>query len=328
MFLKKAKGLKLWGKVFLITLLVVFFIRVFFVESYTVSSSQMETALFKGDRVLVNKTSYGIRLPMTLLSIPFTFDTFFGLKSYSDLIHLNYHRLFAGDISRNDVVLFNNPLETDKPLDKRSLFLSRCVAVSGDTIEVEGADFFINGKSYIPSPDLLMSFRFPRQEMNSVFSLMEALEIPQRDDKSDSLWVHSKLNRYEVFLINQNLPDSSKLVLSDESLPAYKLVVPSKGMTIGLNNYNIKLYSHIIAEEEEGNVKIENSRIYVDDRIIFSYEFKNNYYWLLSDNVDQATDSRVFGFISEKNIIGKASLIWYSSGEEGLRNNRIFTFVK
>lgn len=328
MFLKKAKILKLWGKVFLITLLIVFLIRVFFVESYTVSSSQMETALFKGDRVLVNKTNYGIRLPMTLLSIPFTFDTFFGLKSYSDLIQLGYHRLLSSSVGRNDVVLFNNPLEADRPLDKRSLFLSRCVAVAGDTIDVEGADFLINGKSYVPSPDLLMSFRFSAQQKDSVFSLMNSLNIPERDDKSDSLWIYSKLNRYEVFLINQNLPDSSQLVLDNASLPSYKLIVPAKGMTIGLDSYNIPLYSHIIAEEEGSNVKIENSRMYLNDRIIFSYEFKNNYYWFLSDNVDQATDSRVFGLISEKNVIGKASVIWYSSGEDGIRSNRIFTFVK
>lgn len=122
------------GKVILITLLIVLIIRCFFVESFTVSSSQIETTLQVGDEVLIDKTAYGIRMPITVLSIPFTFDQLWGKRSYFSAIQLPYARLFTGQISRNDIVLFNNPLEEDKPLDKRSLLLNRCCAVPGDTV--------------------------------------------------------------------------------------------------------------------------------------------------------------------------------------------------
>lgn len=320
MFLKKTKIVKWWGKVFLIALLFVFIIRVFFIQSYTVSSSQMETALLRGDRVLVNKVFYGIRMPITLLSLPFTFDKFFGVKSYSDLIQLGYHRLFGKMVDRNDIVLFNNPLETDKPLDKRSLYLSRCVAVAGDTIKVQGSDFYLNGVKSVSSPDLLQSFRFSRDAKDTVLAVVNSLKITPRDVTMDSTSVYSTFNRYEAFLVNQKLPDSLRLEVNDQEKLSYDLVIPSAGMTIVLTEFNRPLYSQIINDEAGEAVKIKDMK---------SYTFQYNYYWFLSDNTDDAIDSRSLGFISEKNIIGKASIIWYSSSkEEGVRWTRLFSCVK
>lgn len=318
--MKKTKILRWWSKVFLIALLVVFFIRVFFIQSYTVSSSQMETALLRGDRVLVNKLSYGIRMPITLLTIPFTFDNLLGLKSYSDLIQLDYNRLFGKIIGRNDIVLFNNPSEIEKPLDKRSLFVSRCVAIAGDTIKVQRGDFYLNGIRSVSSPDLLQSFRFDRESKDTVFAVVKSLHITPRDLTMDSTSIYSTLSRYEAFLVNQKLNDTIQLQLNIQDTISYDLVIPAAGMTIALSEFNIPLYNQIINDEMGTKVKFKDLK---------SYTFRYNYYWFLSDNADDAIDSRTLGFISEKDIIGKASFVWYSSNEEnGSRWNRIFSNVK
>lgn len=318
--MKKTKILRWWSKVFLIALLVVFFIRVFFIQSYTVSSSQMETALLRGDRVLVNKLSYGIRMPITLLTIPFTFDNLLGLKSYSDLIQLDYNRLFGKIIGRNDIVLFNNPSEIEKPLDKRSLFVSRCVAIAGDTIKVQRGDFYLNGIRSVSSPDLLQSFRFDRESKDTVFAVVKSLHITPRDLTMDSTSIYSTLSRYEAFLVNQKLNDTIQLQLNIQDTISYDLVIPAAGMTIALSEFNIPLYNQIINDEMGTTVKVKDLK---------SYTFRYNYYWFLSDNADDAIDSRTLGFISEKDIIGKASFVWYSSNEEnGSRWNRIFSNVK
>lgn len=316
---KKTKIFRWWGKVFLIALLIVFIVRAFFIQAYTVSSSQMETALLRGDRVLVNKISYGIRMPITLLIIPFTFDHFFGWKSYSDFLQLGYYRLFSNMVHRNDVVLFNNPLEIEKPLDKRSLSLSRCVAVAGDTIRVKGGDFYLNGIKSIASPDLLQSFQFDVNSKDTVFDVFKSLNIKPRDLKTDSISMYTTLSRYEAFLVNENLADSIRLQLSELDNVSYDLIIPSKGMTVALSEFNIPLYSQIIHDEMGISYDVKNLK---------SYTFKYNYYWFLSDNADEAIDSRTLGFISEKNIIGKASFIWYSSGDTDSRWNRVFTWVK
>lgn len=320
---KDKSGLKWYGIIFLITLIVVLFVRSFLVQSYTVSSSQMETALLRGDRLLVDKTTYGIRMPITLLTLPFTFDTFLGFKSYSNLIQLNYNRLFAKRIERNDIVLFNNPAETDKPIDKRSLTLSRCVGIPGDTIEIKENEFYINENKYIPSPDLLMTFRFPIDSKDSITSVMNLFDIPVRSSSSDSLWEYVSLNRYEVFILNQKLPAYLQLKENVKSSVSYKLIVPRKGSEVQLTDFSIALY-HKIIQEEDKDVVIINGRMMKDGKVLNTYRFTDDYYWFVSDNPDAAADSRSLGFISEKFIIGKASFLWYSPSNE----NRSFSSIK
>lgn len=313
MSLRKANILKLWSRVFLISLLLVFILRLFFIESYTISSSQMETALLKGDKVLVNKTSYGVRMPITLLSVPFTFDSFLGLKSYSDLVELGYHRLFSSEVSLNDIVLFNNPLEFDKPLDKRSLYLSRCVAKPGDTIRIDGENYFINGNKYIFSPDAVLPFRFQGSDPSPLLSLMYDLQIEERDVVSDSLSTDLSLSRYEAFLLTQSLPDSLTLSLNIEAMPSFEFVVPRDGQTVSLNSSNVQLYYPIIYSENRKGLEFKDSQIFRDGKAMTNYTFENKYYWFLSDNITDATDSRILGFIPEQNIIGKAFYTWWAA---------------
>lgn len=308
MALKKTKIWKWWGKVFILALLVVFVVRGFFVQSYTVSSSQMETALLSGERVIVNKAAYGIRLPSTWLSIPFTFDSFLGMRSYSGALQLRYHRLFAANVSRNDIILFNNPSETQKPFDKRTLSISRCVAVPGDTIAVEAEDMFINGKKYIASPDLILTYCFPVQSKDSVLNLMKDLNIVARNLQQDSLYAYTNQSRYEAFLINQRLTGSLQIRLKPEAIYSYTLLVPAKGMEIKLTDSYKKLFADII--KDESGIDINSTKEKID-----SYTFKYDYYWFLSDNTENSTDSRTLGFISEKYIVGKASFVWYSPDE-------------
>ncbi|MDH6353697.1 signal peptidase I [Dysgonomonas sp. PH5-45] len=319
---------KYWSKVFVIALLVILVIRTFFIASYSVSSIQMETSLLKGDRVLVNKTAYGIRMPVTLLSIPFVFDSIAGLRTYSDAVQFGYNRLFASQVERNDIVVFNNPLETDKPLDKRSVCISRCVASPGDTVFVDGFAYLINGKQYVTSPDFLMQFRFPDVLLDTVRSLARHLDIPLRNlNESDSL-VYASLNRYESFLINKNLPDTMQLQIAEKDASNYKVLVPKKGMKIELNEQTIPLYKKLILDEQGQEFIFLKSKFYCNGKPVDSYIFRNDYYWFLSDNVDESVDSRYVGFISERDIIGRASFVWYSSAESGVRWSRIFSSVK
>lgn len=325
---KDKNGLKYYGLVFLITLLIVLFIRSFLVQSYTVSSSQMETALLKGDRVLVDKTAYGMRMPITLLSLPFTFDTFLGIKSYTGLIQFGYKRLFPQKINKNDIVLFNNPVETDKPADKRSLILSRCVAAPGDTVYIRGNDFYINSKKYIPSPDFLMTFKFPADRKDSIRSAMELFDIPVRPvSPPDSVWDYLSLNRYEVFILNQKLSSSLQLIEDIKPQMSYKLIVPAKGTQMQLTEFTTALYRKII-EQEDQDIVFKDKRLQKNGNALKSYEFKKDYYWFVSDNSDSSVDSRSIGFVSEEFIIGKASVIWFNSYDGEINWSRCFSKIE
>jgi len=87
-------------------------IRTFVFEAYTIPTPSMEKTLLVNDFLFVSKSSYGPRLPNTPIAMPFVHHTIPGLnvKSYVEWIHLPYIRWFASPIKRNDVVVFNFPV--------------------------------------------------------------------------------------------------------------------------------------------------------------------------------------------------------------------------
>jgi signal peptidase I len=301
------------GKVILVTLLIVLFVRCFFFESYSVSSSQMETSLQKGDKILINKTAYGIRMPITLLSVPFAFE------AYSTALQAPYKRLFSSEISQNDVVLFNNPAETDKPLDKRSLILCRCVALPGDTIQVTDGVFSVNDSIYTASPNTVYKYRVTapagKEDIEDIIDKSD-IQADGIDRIGDTLFM--EMSRYEAYLLNKNLPDSTKLQnYSTDTLTNYKFTIPREGQTIELNENNLIIYRQIIIQEQESeDVFIGNGKLTINGIKQGKYTFRDSYYWMLSDNTESALDSRTLGFIPFKSIIGKAQFVWYSSDKE------------
>jgi hypothetical protein len=53
-----------------------------------------------------------------------------------------------------------------------------------------------------------------------------------------------------------------------------------------------------------------------------------NYYWMMGDNRYNSADSRVWGFVPEDHIVGRASLVWLSrSPYKGFRLERILKNV-
>lgn len=297
------------GKVILITLLIVFCIRTFLIEPYTVSSVQMETALVKGERILIDKSAYGIRMPITLLTVPFTFD------KYSTLIELPYTRIFGSDVKRNDIVLFNNPTDTLKPLDKRELLLSRCVALPGDTIHVTGGVFRINGKDYVCSPDVTNEYFIKTPDKKELAETIRELEISASLLKTKADTVFLRLNKLEAFILQKSLPDSASVTPVTDTANNYKLLIPAKGKVIKLNAETLAIYKQIILSEKGTKAKISDNKLYITGEEQKYYVFTDNYYWMLSDNTLNSSDSRILGFIPFKNIIGKARFIWYSSAK-------------
>lgn len=303
-----------WGKVILITLLVVLLIRSF-ISVFSVSSSQMEATLHDGDRILIDKTAYGLRLPITVLSIAFSFDKILGFPSYSTLWQAPYKRIFAKAIDYNDVVLFNNPLESEKPIDKRELLLSRCVALPGDTIEVKNGFFFINGKQYEATPNRIEQYwirSIDSEELENIAD-EEGLTILDLKKSADTLLL--KLSKYDAYILNENLPDTLQKVTSIETDSAknYKIIIPQEGQRIKLNEESLIVYQQIILQEQCGKrITSSYGTLSINGINQQEYIFEDSYYWFLSDNATNSTDSRSLGFISFKHVIGRASYLWYS----------------
>lgn len=143
-----------------ITFAVVFatIIHVFVTQPFGIPTGSMERTLLVGDFLFVNKWSYGYRLPMRPLAIPFLQGTIMDTgkkgnpkddpKSYVDGVKLPYTRILQFDKpQKNDVVVFNYPRDSvHTAIDRKDPYVKRCVATAGDTFEMRAGRLFVNGK--------------------------------------------------------------------------------------------------------------------------------------------------------------------------------------
>ena len=87
-------------------------IRTFVFEAYVIPTPSMEKTLLVNDFLFVSKFSFGPRIPNTPIAMPFVHHTMpiTNSKSYVEWIHIPYTRWFAKPVKRNDVVVFNFPV--------------------------------------------------------------------------------------------------------------------------------------------------------------------------------------------------------------------------
>jgi len=108
-----------WSEAIIIAILIALFIRTFVVQAFKIPSGSMKPTLQIGDHLLVNKFTYGVK-------IPFTGKT---------LISVN-------DPKREDIVVFIYPMDRSKD------FIKRVVGIAGDTIEIKNKKIYLNGSLY------------------------------------------------------------------------------------------------------------------------------------------------------------------------------------
>ncbi|MFC7348355.1 signal peptidase I [Chryseobacterium zhengzhouense] len=143
-----------------ITFAVVFatIIHVFVTQPFGIPTGSMERTLLVGDFLFVNKWSYGYRLPMRPVAIPFLQGTIMDTgkpgnpkddpKSYVEGIKLPYQRIFQfSKPQKNEIVVFNYPQDSvHTAIDRKDPYVKRLVAVAGDTFEMRNGRLFVNGK--------------------------------------------------------------------------------------------------------------------------------------------------------------------------------------
>src|SRR6056300_402462 len=134
-------------------------VHAYFIQPFVIPTGSLERTLLVGDFLLVSKYHYGARTPMTPLQAPMVHDTLpiLGTPSYIKKPQLPYFR-FPGfqKINRNDIVVFSWPTDTvryfrdpsnirvDKPIDKKSNYVKRCVGIPGDLLRIQDGYVFIN----------------------------------------------------------------------------------------------------------------------------------------------------------------------------------------
>ena len=67
----------------------------------------------------------------------------------------------------------------------------------------------------------------------------------------------------------------------------------------------------------------EGDKILQNGKVLNSYTFKQDYYFMMGDNRHNSLDSRFWGFVPENRIVGKALFIWMSWDTNGSFLNKI-----
>lgn len=305
-----------WILVFTGAIVIVLLLRGFAFTSYYIPSTGMENSIFQGERILVNKWSYGLRVP--LMSI------------------FSYHRWSERPVKKQDVVVFNNPAGIQQPvIDRREVYISRCIGVPGDTLLVDSLFSTISPEARF-NPDKKRLYSYPATKENLITSLMHALSI--NDDglmgSNDSTHVRS-FSRYEYYLLEQSMSDKNWIqpLMKKEDMELKPLIIPGKGKFIRVFPWNITLLRNTLVMHEGKQAEIKNDTLYVDGKPTQHCYFSKDYYWMGSNNTVNLSDSRLFGFVPQDHIIGKASLVWFSKEKDtglfaGYRRNRFFRTVK
>jgi signal peptidase I len=108
-----------YPKSFFPVLLLVFLLRSFLAEPFKIPSSSMRPTLVVGDFILVNKFTYGIRLPIVEKKI-----------------------VALGDPQHGDVVVFRYPVNPSQD------FIKRVVGVGGDVVAYRDKRITVNGRPW------------------------------------------------------------------------------------------------------------------------------------------------------------------------------------
>nr|WP_315144204.1 signal peptidase I [uncultured Flavobacterium sp.] len=353
----------------LFAVIVATIVHTYFIQPFTIPTSSLEKSLLVGDFLFVSKMNYGARVPMTTVAMPMVHDTIplTKKKSYLNWPQLPYMRFPSiEDIKRNDIVVFNWPVDTvykfrdksglrvDKPIDKKSNYVKRCVGLPGDNLSIKDGLIYIDGKELIlperAKPQYSYKLALDGKTPIDFESLFKELDITDPagfldDQKRDTLFISALTaagaERFKqvpgITSVTRIISKGAEKIVfphtknwnQDNYGPIY---IPQKGKTVALNLETLPFYKNIITDYENKKLEVNGTEIRIDGKVATNYTFAQNYYWMMGDNRHNSEDSRYWGFVPENHIVGKPIFIWLSWDTNGkginkIRWDRLFTTV-
>ncbi len=245
-------------------LLVAALLRGCVATSYRIPCLWADGTLYSGERILVNRWSYGLRLPLMAL--------------------WGYHRLGASPVSKNDLVVFNNPANRSTVvISRREVFIGRCLATAGDTIWVDN--------TFLPLPADSTKTIYNKDEEG-----INSLKVALRDGDG------AITDTVSLMTVN-----------ADTIPPVYHpLIIPARGRVIDVHPWNRVLLCNTLLLHERRRAEIKHDTLFLDGKPVNRCRFTKDYYWVGADSTVNPGDSRLFGFVPQDHLIGKAACIWLS----------------
>lgn len=309
-------------------------------DIYRISSDSMEYTLLPSDVILVNKLAYGPRLPSSPYEIPWISLLFYMNDQTGKTVSAEWwpYRRLSGieKLAASDVVIFK--------LNRKFFVIKRCVAVAGDTIGIEKGEVYVNGKHYKPPVTVRNRYRFRVKDRQKFYEKLDSLGIVNlmHDDLDFPEYVQGTLSerdREKIEKIPTVIKTERELDIFDSKKNIFAvprgvewtldnigpIIVSKKGIQITLNKFMFDVYYRTL-EKHEGVFLEERQEGYFNQkgRQILSYTFKQDYYFVMGDNRKASIDSRYFGFVPNRDIVGKVGCILFSNAGGKFQSGRVF----
>ncbi|NBC18867.1 MAG: signal peptidase I [Bacteroidetes bacterium] len=277
-----------------IALLVALLIRLLVIEGFRIPTASMEQSLLPGDLVLVSKVHYGPRLPRTI-PVPLTDRTLPGFADGPA------HLPGFTTIQRGDVVVFTRPLHAGA-VGARRYYIKRVVGLPGDTVQVRGGLAYVNGER-LPAPDGLQRQWAARVERTTVLptDTLRALGATQvgRPDSLTRVFEGTDALAARV----RARPGVVRVTARHREHPA--VYVPARGDTLRGAMLEEAPYRDLWRRFETVSATVQPAA--PDEWVV-----RENQYYVLGDNRGSSIDSRIWGFVAARDVVGKAVLVYAS----------------
>jgi len=289
----RKKGKKILVKVgdvafwFIVGMVALFLLRILLLfttyDVFRTPTSSMTPTILPGDKGYINKWKLGGRV----------FDFYAAAEGRP----FKVRRLPGyGKLERGDVIVFNAPFIEKWDSIAMNMYLYYCkraVAVAGDTLEIRNGFYRVRGD------DRVFGNKQEQEYMMRVVTDMVS-------NAPDSV----KPPRWTTVAPRDSLIQWTILEMGP-------LVIPKEGMRVEIDRRNYLLYRKYISWETGVKTEWRDNTAWLGGKRLLHYTFKENYCFAAGDHTIDSQDSRYWGLLPEKFIVGVSPFIYKS--KKGMR---------
>ncbi len=180
------------------------------------------------------------------------------------------------EVRRGDVLVFEFPgVSNVEETGDQLNYIKRCIGLPGDTVMIRQSRVFVNGRE---------------------------LSIPPEAKLGDNDGMYSWHRGVRL------VPGGKGYTENDYG----PIVVPRRGDVIPLDRRALEDWRSFILREGHRLEQGPDGVALLDGQPAETYTIEDNYYFVLGDNRHNSLDSRFWGFVPDRHLIGEALMVYWS----------------